>query len=82
MTIELHPEDQKLLQDMIASGRFQSASDAVHAALAALEELEDENWKSYASERIEAGLEDVKAGRTVPAEEIYTMLRSATQKHD
>ena len=75
MTLELHPDDQKVPEDMVASGRFRSASDAVHAALAALEELEQEDWKSYAGERIETGLDDVKAARTVPAEEIYAMLR-------
>jgi hypothetical protein len=48
MTVELHPDDQKVLE---------------------------EDWKSYAGERTETGLQDVKAARTVPAEEIYRMLR-------
>ena len=60
MTVELHPDDQKALEDMIASGRLHSVSDAVHAAIAALEELELDDWRGYAAERIEAELEDLK----------------------
>ena len=82
MTVELHPDDQTLLEELVSSGRFPSATDAVHAALAALEELTEEDWKSYAGERIEAGLEDVRLGRTVPAEEVYAQLRYAAHKPD
>jgi Arc/MetJ-type ribon-helix-helix transcriptional regulator len=82
MTVELHPDDRKVLEGMIASGRFRSAPDALHAALAALDELETEDWKGYAAERIEAGLEDVRLGRTVPAQEIYAMLQAAGNKTD
>jgi putative addiction module CopG family antidote len=75
MSITLSPEDQKKAEDLVASGRFPTVDDVVHAAIDALDE--DADWQEYASDRISAGLEDIEAGRTVPLEEVLEMLRSA-----
>lgn len=40
MTISLSPETQKLLEDKLRTGGYPSADDLLHAALAALDELE------------------------------------------
>jgi len=78
MSITLSPEDQKKAEDLVASGRFSSINDALHAGLEAIEE--DPEWQEYARDRIAAGLEDIKAGRTVPAEEVLAKLRTYDQK--
>jgi putative addiction module CopG family antidote len=78
MSITLSPEDQKKAEDLVASGRFSSINDALHAGLDALDE--DPDWQEYASDRITAGLEDIEAGRTVPLEEVLEMLRAARLK--
>jgi putative addiction module CopG family antidote len=78
MSITLSPEDQKKAEDLVASGRFSNINDALHAGLDALDE--DPDWQEYARDRIAAGLEDIKAGRTVPAEEVLAKLRSYNQK--
>ena len=78
MNIDLKPEDQERLDALVASGRFNSKSDALHAGIEALQE--DEEWKSYAQDRIEAGLADLEAGRVVPVEEVLEMLRAARQQ--
>jgi putative addiction module CopG family antidote len=75
MSIDLKPEDQKKVDELVSSGRFESAADALHAGLEAIEE--DDEWKDYARDRITAGLEDIQAGRTVPLEEVLEMLRAA-----
>jgi antitoxin ParD1/3/4 len=78
MSIDLSPEDQKKVADLVASGRFDSAKDALHAGLEAIEE--DPEWQAYARDRIEAGLADLEAGRTRPAEEVLAKLRTFNQK--
>ena len=78
MSVELNPEDLKIAEALVASGRFDSVPDAVHAGLEAIHE--DEEWKDYARDRIAAGLEDIEAGRTVPMEEVLEMLRAARQQ--
>lgn len=78
MSITLSPEDQKKVEDLVASGRFNSISDGLHAGLEAIEE--DSEWQEYARDRIAAGLEDIEAGRTVPAEEVLAMLLTYNQQ--
>jgi putative addiction module CopG family antidote len=78
MGITLSPEDQQKAEALVASGRFSSISDALHAGLEAIDE--DPEWKEYASDRIAAGLEDIEAGRTVPLEEVLEMLRAVRLK--
>lgn len=78
MSIELTPEDQKAAEALVASGRFTSVAEAVHAGLAAIHEEPD--WKEYASDRIEAGWADMEAGRTTPWEEVKAEMESLMQK--
>ena len=78
MQITLSPEDQSRLEDLISLGRYSSLEEAVHAAVDEL--VEDQNWKNYASDRIEAGWDDMRAGRTTPGEEVHAWLESMTQE--
>lgn len=78
MTIDLSPEDQKHAEALVASGRFASIEEAIHAGLQAVDEPEE--WKDYARDRIDAGLADIEAGRTKSAEEILAMLDSYSQR--
>jgi putative addiction module CopG family antidote len=76
MSVELEEEDLKIAEALVASGRFDSVSQAVHAGLEAIHE----EWKDYARDRIEAGLADIEAGRTKPLDEVLAMLNSYNQK--
>ena len=78
MSIDLSPEDQQKAEDLVASGRFVTVEEALHAGLAALEE--DAKWQAYASDRIEAGWADMEAGRTTPWEEVEAWLKTKMQK--
>lgn len=78
MSITLTPEDQQKVEALVASGRFSTISDALHAGLEAIEE--DAEWQDYARDRISAGLDDIEAGRTVPLEDVLEMLRAARLK--
>jgi Arc/MetJ-type ribon-helix-helix transcriptional regulator len=78
MSIDLNPEDQQKAEALVASGRFDTVADALHAGLEALKE--DADWQAYASDRIEAGWADMEAGRTTPWEEVEAWLKTTMQK--
>ena len=54
MSIELSSADQARLEQMVEIGRFETIEQAVHAGLEAL--FEDEQWREYAKNRIDAGI--------------------------
>ena len=82
MTIDLSPEDQQRAEALVASGRFSSISDALHAGLEAIQDaiMEEDEWKEYAQDRIAAGMEDVRMGRTIPVEDFLEELRGLRQQ--
>ncbi len=75
MSITLSPEDEQKAEALVDSGRFASIHDAIRAGLDALHE--DTDWQEYAKDRIDAGLADVEAGRTVPLQDVLDMLHAA-----
>ena len=75
MSVKLSAEDQSRAEKLVGSGRFSNINEVLHAGLEALEE--DENWRQYARDRIQRGLDDIAAGRTVSGEEFLDQLRKA-----
>jgi len=73
MNVSLTPELEKFVQDTVATGRYNSASEVIRASLRRFEE--EENWKEYAKAKIAKGLEDVAAGRIVTEEQFLEDLR-------
>jgi antitoxin ParD1/3/4 len=74
--ISLFPEDDAFIQRLVESGRYDSASDVVLHALSLLEDHEVARAHKLArlAEKIEEGLEDVRAGRVVDAAEVFREL--------
>ena len=75
-TIHLLPDFEASLDRMVASGRYGTADDVIMYALAALEDQEAVRTAREArlNAMIEEGLADIRAGRTVPAEEVFREL--------
>jgi putative addiction module CopG family antidote len=67
MSITLSSEEEQRVAELVASGRYQSMEDAVHAALNDL--FRAEAWITYAKGRIAAGIADFEAGGTVSGEQ-------------
>lgn len=82
MTVEISADDFDLLQELVKSGRYTSVTEALHQGvmIAATEEPVTDEYRSYLDEAIQAGLADVEAGRTIPAEEFLSELRSRRMK--
>lgn len=76
--ISVLPDYEAFIDRMIATGRYDTAGDVVMEALSLLEDREAGRQVRVARMRaqIDEGLEDLKAGRTVPAEQVFSELRA------
>jgi antitoxin ParD1/3/4 len=77
MNVLLTPELERLVQDKISSGDYNSASEVICEALRLLQErdnLQKERLEELKSE-IAMGIEAADRGELVPAEEVFERLR-------
>lgn len=61
--MQLTPEQAKLLERLVAEGRYSTPAEAIHAGLKLL--TQELAWKADARRKIQEGLDDLKAGRVV-----------------
>lgn len=78
MIAKLSPQDEDRAQRLIDAGRFDNLQEILHAGLDALEE--DDEWRQYAHDRIQRGLNDIAEGRTISGEEFLAQLHKARLK--
>lgn len=64
--MRLTPEQEELVKRLVLEGHYATASEAIHAGLALLEQ--ELAWKADARRKIQEGLDDLKAGRVVDGE--------------
>lgn len=81
ITIELTGDEERRVDELIASGRFVSVNDFLSAALHALESLERGRNEERAriAAAVEAGIEDVRAGNVGPLD-LEAMRAEAMQE--
>ena len=78
MTINLSPEDQEKVEALIASGRFTSIAEALHAGLERLEwEL---RWSAEIQACIDAGVEAAAQNDFVDNAELDSLFSSYERK--
>lgn len=78
MNVSLTPELEQMVQETVASGRYSSASEVVRASLRSF--LDQERWNTYARERIQKGLDDAAAGRTIDGKAAMSRIRAAASR--
>lgn len=76
-TLSFTPQQAMFVRECVESGQYQSASEVVRAGLRLL--ADQEKSKAWIRAEIQKGLDDLDAGRTVPADEVLTELRA---KHE
>lgn len=76
MTIRIDIGDdlERQMSGLVRRGRYDSETDLVRSAIRLL--LDKENELAAFQAAIELGLDDIEAGRTIPAEEVLAGLRA------
>jgi antitoxin ParD1/3/4 len=74
MTFHLPEELERFVQAKVQSGRFASTDEAMTEAVRLLQEREEVR-EARTLEGIRQGLEDMKAGRGRPADEVFGEIR-------
>ncbi|NJL10848.1 MAG: type II toxin-antitoxin system ParD family antitoxin [Calothrix sp. SM1_7_51] len=78
MYIQLKPEQEKFLQEQMASGRFINASDVINEAFKLLEERE--RRLSELRQKIAVGTEQIAQGRVTDGEVVFARLQEKIRK--
>jgi putative addiction module CopG family antidote len=79
MNVELDPEQQKLAEQLVATGRFTSVKDAVNHALRLLveEEQEETDIPDWHIDAVREGVAEADAGHLVPLSSMEELLAEA-----
>jgi len=91
MQIELSPSAEKIVDDLVAQGRFASAQEALEAGLLALLQLDaeseaffadrDDAWWADLRAKLREADEDIVAGRYHPLDqEFFDQLRARVRE--
>jgi antitoxin ParD1/3/4 len=74
ISADLGPVLEKFVDTLVEKGRYNSKSEVIREGIRLVQEREARLAAMHAE--IEIGLADLRAGRVVPAEEVYAQLRS------
>lgn len=81
MIVSLTPELEELVQEKVASGRYQSASEVIQEALRLLEQEEGLRTPRLEEVRkkIQLGLDQLDRGEGIPGEEVYARMKQKSE---
>lgn len=76
MAIEVTPQTLAVIEQYMATGQYRSEADALQAALD--ERIDPDTGMTIAQLRreLQKGLDDIEAGRVIPAEEAWGLIFS------
>ncbi len=74
MTVELGPQLEHLVEDLVRNGRYQSKSEVLREGVRLVQEREAQLASLQAA--IDKGLDDFRAGRLLSEEEVFSELEA------
>ncbi len=74
ISADLGEKLEAVVNDLVANGRYNSKSEVLREGVRLVQEREAALAEFYAA--IEEGMADIEAGRTRPAEEVFSELRA------
>jgi len=77
MTIKLKPEQEKFIEEQIASGKYNSPEELVDTMFQVFGNLQSEydEWVKETRRKIEEGIESLEKGEGVDGEIVFARLR-------
>jgi antitoxin ParD1/3/4 len=78
MSLSLRPETERLVEERVESGEYESADEVVRNAMRALSQ-EDQQYAGRLEAlrgEIQKGIDDLDNGRRVPLDEAFARLKS------
>ena len=73
ISADLGEKLEAVVNDLVANGRYNSKSEVLREGVRLVQEREAALLELYA--KLDEGLEDIAAGRTYPADEVFADLR-------
>ena len=77
ISAELGETLEAVVNDLVARGRYHSKSEVLREGIRLVQEREAALAEFY--QKLDRGLDDIEAGRTRPAEEVFAELRAKYQ---
>jgi antitoxin ParD1/3/4 len=74
ISAELGETLEKVVNDLVATGRYNSKSEVLREGVRLVQEREARFRELEAA--LQLGMDDIEAGRTIPAEEVFEELRA------
>ena len=76
MSITLTPEQEKIIQDLLAAGKFNSSSEVIQAALHLLEQesYDDQVWVEETCTKVNEGITSLECGEGIDGETFVNKL--------
>lgn len=79
MNVSLTEPMEKFVRQKVAVGEYETASEVVREALRLLRQR-DEVWKAEVRSKITAGMDSIRAGRTLSADEVKAGMAAFKKK--
>ena len=79
MNVSLTEPMEKFVRQKVAVGEYETASEVVREALRLLRQR-DEVWRADVRSKITQGMDSIRAGRTIPAEQVKTEMAAFKKK--
>ena len=78
MNVSLTPELEKLVEEKVKSGRYQSASEVIREGLRLIEDQDRlrELRLEEVRKKIHTGLDQLNRGEGIPGEEVYAQMKA------
>jgi antitoxin ParD1/3/4 len=77
ISADFGPQLEKYIESLVTKGRYNSKSEVLREGIRLVQEREAKLASLDAA--IESGLEDIRHGRTIPAEHVFEELRNRYQ---
>lgn len=81
MSITLTQEQERFVQQMLATGRYQKAEEVIQAALSLLEEyrVQYEQWVNETRSKVDVGLQELNQGEGIELEVVMHQFKGKIQ---